>query len=95
MKARSNTELVDYVNHGNQVKFVFFWGHQKPKANAAVQVTKSCFSQWYDSPFDADGKHFLTAEHYMMYHKALLFGDDKAAEKVLAATNPGAAKAAG
>lgn len=91
MNIKTKDELVDFVNHGNQVKYVFFWGHQE----TAGQVTKSCFSQWYDSPFEEDGNEFITAEHYMMYHKAKLFGDEKACEKVLSATNPGEAKAIG
>ena len=73
------------------MKYVFFWGHQKPKSG----VSKSCFSQWYEAPFDSEGKHFLTAEHYMMYYKALFFGDTEAARKVLEATSPGDAKPLG
>lgn len=73
------------------MKYVFFWGHQLPPSG----ISKSCFSQWYDSPFEVDTRHFLTAEHYMMYRKALLFNDVGAAERVLNATNPGHAKAIG
>ena len=91
MKIRSREALADYVNRGNKVEYLFFWGHQKGKAG----VSKSCFSQWYESPFQEEGKRFVTAEHYMMYHKAKLFGDTAIAEKVLAATNPGDAKALG
>ena len=91
MNIRSTEQLVDWVNHGNKVKYVFFWGHQE----SGAQVTKSCFSQWYDAPFEEEGLAFLTAEHYMMYHKARLFGDLAAAERVLAAGNPGEAKAIG
>lgn len=91
LKIRTRSQLVDHVNYGNAVKYLFFWGHQKPSSG----VSKSCFSQWYDSPFEADGHHFITAEHYMMYRKALLFDDKAAAQKLLKATNPGAAKAIG
>ena len=91
MKIRTKKELINFVNYGNKVKYIFFWGHQEKVG----QVTKSCFSQWYDSKFEEDGKEFITAEHYMMYHKAKLFGDYKASEKVLTATNPGEAKAVG
>lgn len=91
MKIRNRQALTDYVNHGHPVKYVFFWGHQKP----ASGVSKSCFSQWYHSPFEVDGKQFNTAEHYMMYHKAMLFKDTQIAQKVLAASNPGAAKELG
>ncbi len=90
-KMRSKEQLIDYVNHGGKVKYIFFWGHQRN----SDQVTKSCFSQWYDSTFEEGGNQFMTAEHYMMYHKANLFGDFQAAEKVLKAKNPGEAKAIG
>jgi ribA/ribD-fused uncharacterized protein len=76
------------VNHGNKVKYIFFWGHTKPKTG----VSKSCFSQWYDSRFDSEGYHFMTAEHFMMYKKAVLFNDEQAAQRLLAASNPGEAK---
>lgn len=91
MKISTREELADFVNHGNKVKYVFFWGHQEK----AGQVTKSCFSQWYDSKFEVDGNEFITAEHYMMYHKAKLFGDYRACKKILLAGNPGEAKAIG
>ncbi|GLS26573.1 NADAR family protein [Marinibactrum halimedae] len=91
MNIKTKKALIDFVNQGNTVKYIFFWGHQE-KGN---QVTKSCFSQWYSSKFEEDGNEFITAEHYMMYHKAKLFGDTNACEKVLSAKNPGEAKAIG
>ncbi|MBY6213305.1 NADAR family protein [Microbulbifer agarilyticus] len=91
LKVRSKEELADYVNHGNKVKYVFFWGHQKAKN----VVSKSCFSQWYESPYESGGHRFMTAEHHMMYQKAILFGDSVAAERLLSASNPGEAKAIG
>ncbi|KAF7323805.1 DUF1768 domain-containing protein [Mycena kentingensis (nom. inval.)] len=50
------------------------------------------FSQWYRAPFtttvNIDGVEqetcFLTNEHWMMFHKALLFGDLDVANEVLA-----------
>jgi ribA/ribD-fused uncharacterized protein len=53
--------------------------------------------QWYPSPFESgtDGVEFMTAEHYMMYHKALLMGDLETAGKILAAPHPSEAKALG
>jgi ribA/ribD-fused uncharacterized protein len=91
LNIRTKDQLVDFVNHGNKVKYIFFWGHQEKGSH----VSKSCFSQWYDSVFEEYGNKFITAEHYMMYHKAKLFGDSKACEKVLLASNPGEAKAIG
>ncbi|GAB1096669.1 NADAR family protein [Shewanella algae] len=91
MKIRTREQLVDFVDQGNKVKYIFFWGHQEK----GEQISKSCFSQWYDAKFEEEGNVFITAEHYMMYHKARLFGDDIACERILLATNPGAAKAIG
>ena len=53
--------------------------------------------QWHPSPFKSDkyGVEFITAEHYMMYHKALIMGDREIAEKILAAPHPSEAKALG
>ncbi len=91
MKIRTRDQLTDFVNHGNKMKYVFFWGHQEKGSD----VTKSCFSQWYERKFEEDGNEFITAEHYMMYHKAKLFGDREASERILLASNPGEAKAIG
>ncbi|WP_444885292.1 NADAR family protein [Microbulbifer sp. PSTR4-B] len=91
MNIENTEELINYLNDGNGVKYVFFWGHRKPKNG----VSKSCFSQWYDSPFSSEGNEFLTAEHFMMYEKARLFGDNSAAAELLEVKEPGAAKAIG
>ncbi len=91
MKVRNKEELVDYINHGNKVKYIFFWGHQKPKSG----VTKSCLSQWYESSFDIGGITYQTAEHYMMAEKARLFRDKESELKVIKAKNPGEAKKVG
>lgn len=90
-KGRSKEELVDFVNHGNRVKYILFWGHRKPKSG----ISKSCFSQWYESSFVVNGKKYRTAEHFMMAEKARLFGDLKSEEKILDASNPGEAKKLG
>jgi len=91
MEIRTREQLIDFVNHGNKVKYIYFWGHTEK----GDSVTKSCFSQWYESSFEEDGNNFRTAEHYMMYHKAKLFGDEEASKRVLEAKNPGEAKAIG
>ena len=91
MKIRTREELLNYVNRGKKVKYLFFWGHQV-KGNT---ISKSCFSQWYTSPFNDGENRFATAEHYMMYGKAKLFGDVDAMKKALDAKNPGAVKAIG
>ncbi|KAG8412353.1 hypothetical protein J3458_014537 [Metarhizium acridum] len=55
-------------------------------------------SQWYYCPFTDDKNPEIvydTAEHYMMYHKALLFNDQAVADQVLSAGHPRDAKALG
>lgn len=74
------------------MKYLFFWGHQPERDGSAG---KGCLSQWWEAPFSVDGLTFATAEHYMMWGKAQLFGDTATASRVLEATNPGQAKAFG
>jgi len=88
---RSKDELREFVNKKNKVKYLFFWGHQK----STSETTKSCFSQWYTSEFEENGLAFKTAEHYMMYRKAVLFNDEDSAQKVLASSSPRQVKAFG
>lgn len=56
-------------------EFYFFW------------ETDSPFSQWHKCSFKAFGIEFNTAEQYMMFQKALLFNDEKTADKILATKN--------
>ena len=53
---------------------IFFWNGQ--------------FSQWENSPFADNGIIFSTAEQYMMYNKAILFGDDVTANQIIATKDP-------
>jgi ribA/ribD-fused uncharacterized protein len=53
------------------------------------------FSQWYSSEYQIDGITFYTAEQYMMYGKAMLFGDEEIAQKILQTTDPREQKALG
>lgn len=84
--------LRERCSNGETFEFLFFWGHRPSKSG---QVTKSCFSQWYDASFTVDGIHYKTAEHFMMAGKARLFGDEAALEQILAAPEPKTAKALG
>lgn len=89
---RDLESLRQAARRGARLKYVFFWGHSSGRRNG---IGKECLSQWYPSRFEVGGRSFPTAEHYMMYRKALLFGDHDAGERILRAPNPGAAKAAG
>jgi len=84
--------LIAHLARGKRVKYVFFWGHQKPVNGV---VGKSCFSQWYQAAFDLDGIHYPSAEHYMMAEKARLFNDDEALKKILQCQHPAQAKKLG
>ena len=55
-------------------EFTFFWGGP--------------MSQWAKSDFVIDGLEFNTCEQYMMYKKAMLFGDTVTAEKIMKAKHP-------
>jgi ribA/ribD-fused uncharacterized protein len=55
-------------------RFTFFWKHR--------------LSQWQRSPFVIGGLTFNYAEQYMMYAKAMLFGDRETAARILAAETP-------
>jgi ribA/ribD-fused uncharacterized protein len=62
-------------------KYTFFWGGP--------------FSQWWVQPFEIDGKTFNCAEQWMMYNKAILFGDNEIAEKIMQTNDPKEQKALG
>ncbi len=84
--------LTEKFENGETLKFIYFWGHTN-KYNEAVG--KFCFSQWYPSSFIVDNITYKTAEHWMMAHKALLFGDTKSFDKIIASDKPGEAKELG
>lgn len=52
-------------------------------------------SNWYPSEFTLDGVLFRSMEQYMMYQKAVIFGDSKTAKKILEESNPEKVKALG
>jgi ribA/ribD-fused uncharacterized protein len=65
----------------NRKDFTFFWG--------------GYFSQWAPTPFIIDGVLFNTAEQYMMYNKALMFGDFEIAKQIMETSSPKDQKALG
>lgn len=81
--------LIAQHNQGARLKYVYFWGH-RPSTNG--EITHSCFSQWWQSPFDLEGVTYATAEHYMMAQKALLFNDEARFSQIIAADHPKQAK---
>ncbi len=53
------------------------------------------FSNWYPSRFTLDGITFSSVEQYMMYSKAVLFGDRMRAGEILSTDNPAQIKVYG
>ncbi|GAA4622086.1 NADAR family protein [Cellulomonas oligotrophica] len=92
LAARSVAALVAACAAGGVPRFVHFWGH-RPRPDGALG--RGCFSQWWPSPFQVDGRTFASAEHWMMWRKAVLFDDTERAEQVLTARSPAHAKALG
>lgn len=76
---------------GKTYEYIYFWGH-RPDPNG---ITKACLSQWYAAGFEHEGRYFPTAEHWMMYHKALVAGDQESARAVLVEPSARAVKAIG
>lgn len=58
----------------NNIKYKFFWGGP--------------FSNWYKSNFTINGVTFNCGEQYMMYHKAVTFGDINTAKMIMAEQDP-------
>lgn len=82
MSVRTETKM-DVANLNGQ-EFEFFFSSKSP------------FSQWYRCKFmDRSRLKFSSAEQYMMYQKAKLFGDITTAAKILATDNQKDIKALG
>lgn len=88
----STAALVEHVNHGGLVKYLFFWGHRPAMPGV---VDRACLSQWFEAAFELDGVLCPTAEHGMMAAKARLFADHATLARIIKAPNPGAVKALG
>ena len=71
--------LIKDFNSKKKLKFIFFWGHSQN----GDEITKACFSQWYNCKFVVDGITYHTAEQYMMAQKALLFNDNEIFHKIM------------
>ena len=90
---RYNLEyLIKRFERKEKLKYLFFWGHHKNKSG---QITASCLSQWWVSPFVVDNVVYPTAEHWMMAQKALLFDDMESHQRIIAACTPAEAKKLG
>lgn len=86
----NNAKLIKRFDSGENLKFLFFWGHQKSDS-----VTKSCFSQWYEVSFEIEGVTYHNAEQFMMAQKALLFKDHDIYNQIISSSKPGKVKELG
>ena len=89
MAIRSVEDLIRAQDAGQRIEYVCFWGHE-PRQDGRIGA--SCLSQWWPAEFAVDGLVFPTAEHYMMHRKAVLFGDEETAARILRARHPNEAK---
>jgi ribA/ribD-fused uncharacterized protein len=91
-QARSVVDLARQVQAGARPTYLFFWDHE-PRADG--NLGPSCLSQWWPARFSSDGEVFGSAEQYMMWRKAILFGDSERAAAILHTRSPLQAKALG
>ena len=84
--------LIHSIRAGARPTYFLFWGHRARDDNS---VGKWCLSQWWPAAFTVEGTTYSTAEHFMMVAKARLFEDLSAADRILAAPSPAAAKKLG
>ncbi len=71
-----------------KIRFAFFWRPENPFYGS--------FSSWSDHPIRGKkGILYHTTEHFVQYHKTMLFGDKKAAKRILRTKNSYAAKTIG
>lgn len=87
---RTRAELVAAWETGGPRPMILFYGHRYTKT-----PSRSCFSQFYDSPFSIDDETYKTSEHWMHAEKARLFGDMDTWRKIIDAPSPYIAKRLG
>lgn len=90
MLPRSVEHLVASVERGESYEYLMFFG-----STPAEPLTRACLSNWWAQSFELDQLSWPTVEHYMMYAKARLFGDEVRMEQIRNAKTPKAAKALG
>jgi|SRR5690554_480562 len=93
MKKKYSIEwLINRLENGDSLKFLYFWGNKKKHDH---DIGRFCFSQWFESPFIVNGVTYMTAEHWMMAQKALLFDNKSIYYKIINSIKPSEAKELG
>jgi conserved hypothetical protein, ribA/ribD-fused len=72
--------------------YVGFW---KPRTKVKFVIDEACLCNWWRSTFTHAGTQFVTAEHAMMYRKAMLFNDNVAGKAILEERDPWSVKSIG
>lgn len=82
-------DVRSFVDSKAQEAFYNVWGEQvRFHKLTPFYHTAHPFSQWHKVSF-SDGKYrFSSAEQYMMFQKAILFGDNQTAMQILKTSNP-------
>lgn len=78
--------LLDSISSGNVHEYVYFWSEKG---------STGCYSQWFMSNFEVDGRSYCCMEQYMMAQKAILFKDIETLGKIFSSTDPRMIKAYG
>ena len=79
------------LTDNDSINYVYFWGPVRRDRN----IAKASLSNHFLRPFKMDGVVFNCGEQAMMYHKAILFGDNHTARLILKETNPREQKSLG
>jgi ribA/ribD-fused uncharacterized protein len=85
-------ELKQRIAAGWRAEYALFL---EPDPERPGVLGNECLSQWYPSQMQVDGVRFATAEHYMMWRKARVFGDADIERQLLADDSPAVAKRLG
>lgn len=80
------SEIDKKVTASSGSRFIFFWHEYTENGH---------FSQWYPAPFVVEGIRYFHNEQYMMAKKALLCGDTRTYNKIMAESDPATCKAYG
>lgn len=85
MELSNNIEkVIKRYDSGENIEFVVFFSHRPNKKGT---VSRNCLSNFYIAPFTIDGITFICNEQWMMYNKAMLFGDKETANKIMKSTD--------
>jgi len=86
-------KLISQIDKGVEFEYLFFLDYREKVSGV---LDEACFSQFYPSEFvvNVNNKKIVmpTAEHYMMYSKAIFFKDYEIAKNILDTNNPREAK---